>query len=338
MTSAPVTVFTPDPRVLRPAGGPEPAVGSGRSGAFRGRVRPRRAERAHGIVGRRPAAAAAYVAAVAFAALVVANPLQVLVLLAVVVGLLTASRRLRAAIPYVRVALAVGLFLALLNPLFSRGGLDVLWQWELGPLTITVTLQGIVYGVTTALRLTALVLAFALLTVALTPDDQLVLFSRFSFRSGLVLSLASRLLPLLRSDAGRIADAQRCRGVELDRGTRRERVSARLPLLTALLTRSLERAVDVAAAMEARAYGSGTRSGWMRRRPWRAVDVSLAAGGALAGAAVVAGLVTGAVHYDFFPLLDDPWPALLDPWWLALLAALLVPAALSGIIPPRSRP
>ena len=265
----------------------------------------------------------------------VANPVQVAVLLAVIVALLTASGRLRAALPYVRVALAVGLFLALLNPLFSSGGLDVLWEREIGPLTVTVTLQGIVYGVTTAMRLTALVLAFALLTATLTPDDQLVLFSRFSFHSGLVLSLAARMLPLLGSDAARIADAQRSRGVELDRGTRRQRMTARMPLLSALLTRSLERAVDVAAAMEARGYGVGARSRWMRRRPWRLVDVALVAGALIAAAALVAGLASGATSYSFFPLLDDPWPSLLDPWWLAMLAALLVPAAFATLIPPR---
>jgi energy-coupling factor transport system permease protein len=282
-----------------------------------------------GITHRRPAAAAGYVAAVAFAALVVINPLQVAVLLAFVVAVLALSGSLRASLPYARVALAVGLFLAVLNPIFSGNGLDVLGEWDLGIVTVTVTVQGIVYGITTALRLTTVILSFALFTLAVDPDDQLGLLSRFSFRSGLVLSLASRLFPVLSSDAGRIADAQRSRGVELDRGTRRERAAARVPLLSALLTRSLERAVDVAAAMEARGYGAATRSRWLHRRPWRAVDAALAAGGAFAALSLLAGLLTGGVAYEFFPLLDDPWGQLLDPWWLATFAALAIPAAMT---------
>jgi energy-coupling factor transport system permease protein len=298
--------------------------------ATRGRRRGLRgAPVTRGLAHRQPAAAATYVAAVAFAALVVANPVQVAILLAFVVAVLALSGRLRESLPYVRIALAVGLFLAILNPLFSRGGLDVLWEADLGIVTITMTLQGIVYGVTTALRLTAVILAFALFNVALDPDDQLGLLSRFSFRSGLVLSLASRLFPVLSNDAGRIADAQRSRGVELDRGTRRERAAARVPLLSVLLTRSLERAVDVAAAMEARGYGGGRRSRWLHRRPWRAVDTALAGGGAIAAVALLGGLLTDAVAYDFYPLLDDPWTQLLDLWWLALLGALVVPAALT---------
>jgi energy-coupling factor transport system permease protein len=293
-----------------------------------GRRRPRvRGTAACALARRQPAASAAYVAAVAFAALVVANPLQVAILLGMIVGLLAASGRLRASLPYVRVALAVGLFLAILNPFFSRGGLDVLWHADLWIFDITLTLQGLVYGVTTALRLTAVVLAFALFNVALEADDQLGLLSRFSFRSGLVLSLAARLLPVLSGDGSHIADAQRSRGMELDLGTRRARAAARLPLLGALLTRSLERAVDVAAAMESRGYGSGRRSQWLHRRPWRAVDVALAGGALLAAAALVAGLLRGAVAYDFFPLLDGPWAQLTDPWWIVTVAALAVPGA-----------
>ena len=291
------------------------------------RRRPRTRSAAKPALARRqPAASAGYVAALAFAALVVVNPLQVTILLAMTVILLAASGRLRASLPYVRVALAVGLFLAVLNPFFSHGGLTVLWEADFGAVEIRLTLEGLVYGVTTALRLTAVVLAFALFNVALDPDDQLGLLSRFSFRSGLVLSLAARLLPVLSSDGSHIADAQRSRGMELDRGTRRERAAARLPLLGALLTRSLERAVDVAAAMEARGYGSGRRSRWLHRRAWRAADVALAGGAILAAAALLAGLFRGAVAYDFFPLLDDPWVQLTDPWWVVTVAALAAPA------------
>ena len=302
--------------------------------AAAGRRRPR-GTAACALARRQPAASAAYVAAVAFAALVVVNPVQVAILLGVIVALLAAAGRLHASLPYVRVALAVGLFLAILNPFFSRGGLDVIWQADLWIFEITLTLQGLVYGVTTALRLTAVVLAFALFNVALEPDDQLGLMSRFSFRSGLVLSLATRLLPVLSRDGSHIADAQRSRGMELDRGNRRTRAAARLPLLGALLTRSLERAVDVAAAMEARGYGSGRRSRWLHRRPWRAADVALAGGALVAAVALLAGLLRGAVGYGFFPLLDDPWAQLTDPWWVVTVVALVVPGV---VVLTRGRP
>jgi energy-coupling factor transport system permease protein len=318
---------SPAPVVAGPVAAPSVTAAPRMTGARRRDARG--APATHGLAARRPAAAAAYVAALAFAALALANPIQVGAILALVVAVLALNGKLREALPYARVALAVGLFLAVLNPLFSGGGLDVLWQADLGLVTITVTVQGIVFGLVTALRLTAVVLAFALFTVALDPDDQLGLMSRVSFRSGLVLSLASRLFPVLSRDASRISDAQRSRGVELDRGTRRQRAAARVPLLSALLTRSLERAVDIAAAMEARGYGGARRSRWLHRRPWRVADVALVGGAALAALALLGGFATGSISYDFFPLLDDPWEQLTDVWWLVLLAALTAPAALA---------
>ena len=81
-------------------------------------IAPRRRPRTRATVARpalarrQPAASAGYVAAVAFAALVIVNPVQATILLALIVAVLAASGRLRASLPYVRVALAVGLFLA----------------------------------------------------------------------------------------------------------------------------------------------------------------------------------------------------------------------------------
>ena len=321
-----------------PAGGGLPETGPvsgeatgpwGATGAVavpRPTVRRRAREAApRGLARLRPGVCLGYIAALAVAGLALANPVQVAVLLAVTLLSLWASGALRAAVPYLRVALYVGAFLALLNPVFSRAGLDVLWEATLGPLTVKVTVQGIAFGITSALRLATVTLAFALFTLVIDPDEQLGLLSRLSFRSGLVLSLAARLFPVFSRDAARLADAQRARGVELDRGSRRERAVARVPLLAALLTRSLERAVDVAASMEARAYGSGGRSRWVRRRRWTAADVLTAAAAVLAGVALVGGLAAGAFAYDFFPLLDDPRAMLASGWWLALALALAAP-------------
>ena len=288
----------------------------------------RRGPRKHGLARAHPVAAVAYVAALALAALVLADPLEVVLLLGLIVAVLAAAHRLRASRPYVRLALYVAVFLAVLNPLFSQGGLDVLWRADLPLLHIRVTIQGLVFGAVTGMRLVAVMLAFALYTVVLDPDDQLALMSRFSFRSGLVVSLATRLFPVLQRDAGRIADAQRSRGVELDRGPRRTRAVARVPLLAALFAQSLERAMDVGSAMSARGYGRRGRTRWQGTRRWRAGDrIALAAAG-VAALALVGGLVAGAFHYNYFPLLDDPRAALASPWWLAAFAALVTPLVL----------
>ena len=290
------------------------------------RVAPR-----YGLTRLQPLAALACVAALLIGGFVLTNPLQLVLVLVLIVGTLAASHRLRAAAPYLRFSLYAAAVLIVINPLFSRGGLDVLWQLHLPLFDITITVQGLLFGMASALRLCAVVGAFALYAVALDPDDQLAVMSSVSFRSGLIVSLATRLFPVLSRDAARTADAQRARGVELDRGGRRQRVAARLPLLGALLTQSLERAVDVAESMEARGYGLKSRRAWKRGRRWRPADGAAALVAVAAAAALAGGLFSGAFRYRFFPLLDDPWAGLTDPLWIGsycmlALACLAIPA------------
>ncbi len=292
------------------------------------RVTPRRrAEpRRRGLSRRQPAAIAAYVGALILAAIVLVNPLQVVAVLALCLVVLLGAGKGRAAWPYLKTALFIGCFLAILNLLISHSGSTVLWQLHLGPFSLPISLQGIVYGLATALRIFAVIAAFALLTLVLDPDDQLSLMSRLSFRTGLVLSLACRLLPVFSHDAERISDAQRARGVELDAGRRRARIAARVPLLAALLSQSLERAVDVAASMEARGFGSHCRSRWSHGRPWRAADLLTTAAAIVATGALVAGVVTRVFSYNFYPLLDDPLAQLTSTCWLLVLLTLALPA------------
>jgi energy-coupling factor transport system permease protein len=280
-----------------------------------------------GLAGARPVAATAFVVAVALASLLINNPVQTFILLALILGLLHTSVGLGAALTYVRVGLYAGVFLLVINPLLVPGGVHVLWNAALGPLDLSVTLEGLLYGAGQFVRLLTLVLAFALYSVVLEPDDQLALMSRFSFRSGLVASLATRLFPVLSRDAQSIADAQRCRGIELDAGNRRMRVAARIPMLSALVTQSLDRACEVAAAMETRGYGRAARTSWNRHRHWRLCDRALALLSLAVIGLLLAGLVRGAFKYDFFPRLDAMGSSLLSPWWLSVLLLILTACA-----------
>ena len=286
------------------------------------RLEPRR----RGLARRQPVAIVAYTGALTLAALVLVNPLQVTALLLLCLVVLVVAGRGRAAWPYLKTALYIGGFLAIVNPLISRSGSTVLWQLQLGPFHMPITIQGIAYGVATALRIIAVITAFALFSLVLDPDDQLGLMSRLSFRTGLVISLACRLLPVFSRDAARISNAQRARGVELDAGRRRARVAARVPLLAALLAQSLERAVDVAASMEARGFGARDRSHWSHGRRWRLADLVTTVAALLGAAVLLGGLFAGAFSYNFYPLLDDPWSQLGSLWWLLALTALVVPA------------
>ena len=285
-----------------------------------------RAQPPTGMSARRAPAAAGYSLALVAAALVVGHPLLLTVILAASLIAVAACGRLRAARPYLWAAFYAGAALLVINPLFATGGLHPLVSFALGPLRIRITLEGIAFGAGQALHLAAVITAFAAATLVVDQDYQLAALGRLSARSALVVSLATRLLPVLSRDAARIADAQRSRGAELDGGRWRERASARGPLLAGLLTQSLERAVDIAASMESRGYGRSRRTVWRRSQRWHGRDLILLGSAVLAVALLALGAGLGALSYAYFPTLADPLSTACPPVAIALCGMLLAPS------------
>ena len=214
----------------------------------------------------RAAASSSYCAALGVVALALDHPL---VLATLVLVLLTAGGAAGAGREIGRAALysaPLAGVIAIVNALVTRDGLSVVVR--LGQLPILghtdITLEATAYGGVLGLRAIALILCGALYTTAVDPDEVLRLFRRISFRSALSASIATRLVPVLARDARRLADAQRCRP---------GRPPSRLQLLRAASTGALERALDVAAALEVRGYGSARRP-LAARRPWARADAA----------------------------------------------------------------
>jgi energy-coupling factor transport system permease protein len=146
-------------------------------------------------------------------------------------------------------ALALGLTIAVINALVTRDGLTVILRLgDVPVLGVTdVTLEATVYGAILGLRAATLILCGALYSLAVDPDKVLALFRRWSFRSALSASIATRMVPVLLRDSRRLADAQRCRAGA---------APGRFALMRASTAGVLDRALDVAAALEVRGYGA----------------------------------------------------------------------------------
>lgn len=200
-----------------------------------------------------------------------------LVLLAVC---LSARRRARGL--YLFGALATGLGVFVVSPFLAVEGATVLWEGPsvpvLGPLDVTV--EELEIAALNGLRLTALGLAFSAYALLLD-HDRLVASAGVARRSALAVALATRLVPTLERDATGLLEAVRGRGIALTgaRGYAR--------LLSPLVAGSLERAVTLAEAMEARGYG---RAGSTQapRPAWTRLDWAAAG---LAPLLVLAGLL-----------------------------------------------
>jgi energy-coupling factor transport system permease protein len=221
-----------------------------------------------------PAPAAALLAALAAAALLAGHLLSVAAIAAVllVVCLRGPADRRRL---YLVGALGSGLAVFLLTPFVATVGWHVLWVGPSVPVLgqLDVTREELYNGLFQGLRLTAVALAFAAYALLLD-HDRLVQAAGFARRSVLAMALATRLVPTLERDAAGLVESLRGRGVEVSGARGRAR------LLAPLLAGSLERALNLAEAMEARGYG---RPGATRalQPPWGLAELAALAGSAV---------------------------------------------------------
>jgi len=182
-----------------------------------------------------------------------------------------------------------------INALVTRDGATVVFRgpslpW---PGQIDITLEGIAYGGVLGLRILAIFGTAVFLTAAVDPDELLRSLRRVSLRSGVTAALAMRLFGVLRRDAHRLADAQRC----LPDGH-----PSRLTVMRAVTAGALDRATDIAATLEVRGFGSGARPPRMHR-PWSRHDYAFAAS-AVALLAIAIGALAGAwAQFDAYPEL-----------------------------------
>jgi len=229
----------------------------------------------------RPAAALALLGALAAAALL-ADRWQVVALIAAL--LFVACRRAPAARrrPYLIGCLLTAGTVVVVTPLVVVEGASVLWSGPVVPVLgqLDVTTEELGAAAVQALRLAAVTLSFAAYALLLD-HDALLRSARFARRSAFVVALATRLVPTLERDTTGLIETLRGRGVAV------EGVRGRARLLSPVVSGSLERAMNLAEAMEARGYG---RAGATRAPTpaWQAVDRAVLVAAVLV---VVAGAV-----------------------------------------------
>ena len=198
------------------------------------------------------------------------------------------GRSLRLAVPF---ALLVALVNALVyqqgETLLLRGDNFLGRRWD-------VTLEATVEGLMNGMRIVVLIAALGgLMSAAVDPDQLLKALRRISYRSALTASLATRLVPVLARDAARMGDAARCR----------PHPPGRLAVVRAALAGALDRAVDVAAALEVRGYSLAGRPA-RGRRPVSRHDLRVGAAALAIAGLAIGGVAAGVGHVEAYPTLD----------------------------------
>lgn len=230
-----------------------------------------------------------------------------------------------------RVGIWATLLIMIINPLVIHAGETILWSGPKLPVLgkIEISMEAICYGAVMGLRLMTLMTVFCLYNEILDPDRLLSYMSRFAYKSGLMVSLATRLFPSVVRDLANVREVQQLRGVDFNSGNLREKIGKYSQVFRVVLISTLEGSFQTAEAMQARAFGTGPRSCYSREF-WRPRDLICLAVSLLALALSICAKTGGYFEFNYYPCLGRlvENPAVMIRLGLILLC-LVLPAAIS---------
>jgi len=202
------------------------------------------------------------------------------VVIGVLFGFISARIPLRYVSTFVWPVVFFGLFALVLNAIAWDATAANMQLFGVVP----ISYAGVARGFYFAVRLFAMILGAALVTlttspVALTDAVTSILSPLRVFRVpvddiALVFSIALRFIPTIVEEAETIALAQRARGARFDSGSLMTRAKAWVPVLVPLLVQLFRRADSLALAMESRCYTGEGRTR-LRQLSWQPSDTML---------------------------------------------------------------
>jgi energy-coupling factor transport system permease protein len=193
------------------------------------------------------------------------------------VKLLVSLALLTTAIIYVDVLIVVSL-LALEAALVSAAKVGRLWRKTLRgsiPLAVLVFVITFIsqysrepqllvaagYSLAYSLRLIVFLSSFSLFFLTTSPDEIALTLQtlRLPYEYSFAFVSAIRFTPVMAEELRTVMDAQRSRGLELDKGPFMKRLRNLVPVLVPLLVNVIRRSYELAEAMEVKCFGAAKK-------------------------------------------------------------------------------
>jgi energy-coupling factor transport system permease protein len=122
----------------------------------------------------------------------------------------------------------------------------------------TLTTETLELSLAMTVRFIALITTFSIFFLTTSPDKLSLALekARVPYELNFAFITAIRFVPVLADEAQTIMDAQKARGLELEKGNFIQRIRNYLPILLPLIINSIRRSLELAEAMESRAFGA----------------------------------------------------------------------------------
>jgi len=129
------------------------------------------------------------------------------------------------------------------------------------PSTIPWGMSPLEYAFSMSLRFLVLVESFSVFFLTTSPDHLSLALekSRVPYEFTFAFTTAVRFVPVLAEEAQTIMDAQKARGLELEKGNFMKRIRNYIPILIPLIVSAIRRSLELAEAMESRGWGASKK-------------------------------------------------------------------------------
>ncbi len=169
------------------------------------------------------------------------------------------------------------IFTTVLNLFYSPGETVLFSFWNL-----TITFEGFITAIKTAIRLILLITFSSLLTLTTSPIrltsgiehllNPLKVIKIPAHEIAMMMTIALRFIPTLIEELDKIINAQKARGSQFDTGSLTQKAKSLIPVLVPLFVSSFRRADELAMAMEARCYRGDINRTKMKKLQYSKAD------------------------------------------------------------------
>ena len=156
------------------------------------------------------------------------------------------------ALKFIVMLLPLMLISALINPAFNHEGVTVIAYLPSGN---PLTLESILYGIVAASMVATVICWFSCFNKIMTSDKFIYLFGRIIPSLSLILSMTFRFVPKFKEQVQEVSNAQKSMGRDTSEGAVFVRVKNSIRILSAVISWSLEYAIDTSDSMISRGYG-----------------------------------------------------------------------------------
>ncbi|MFX1495820.1 MAG: energy-coupling factor transporter transmembrane component T family protein [Promethearchaeota archaeon] len=141
-----------------------------------------------------------------------------------------------------------------------------------------ITGSPLIFSLAMSIRFLVLVSSFSIFFMTTSPDDLGLALEGMGIPYAIcfTFTMAVRLVPTMAVDAQRVVDAQKSRGLELEKGNILKRIRNYIPILIPLIVSAVRRSMEMAEALESRGFNTSEKRESIKVLTFKRIDYIVA--------------------------------------------------------------